>query len=129
MRRAFSILFILLFALGPLAVLVDGEDDASLPACCRRNGTHHCVMSDAALARMVQAALDHHAFTAPSHCPQFPAQGSAAPPPVLALAHVPDVETAGVRAFIPLMRSSSHAGSIHLRTPALRGPPALTLAS
>jgi len=128
-RRAFSILFVLLFGLGPLAVLIDGEDDASLPACCRRNGTHHCVMSDAMLARMVQAALGNHAFTSPSHCPQFPAQGNAAPSPILALAHVPDVETTGIPAFMPLIQTSSDARSIHLRTPALRGPPALTVAN
>jgi hypothetical protein len=128
MRRAFSILFVLLFGLGPLAAAFDG-DDASLPACCRRDGKHHCVMADAMLARMIQAALSTPAFTAPSHCPQFPAPGNAAPSPTLALAHAPELDTAGIPALLIVTPSGVHARSIHLRTPALRGPPALTLAS
>jgi hypothetical protein len=129
MRRALSILFVLFFGLGPLAVLIDGADDASLPACCRRNGTHHCMMTDAMLARMVQAALSAPAFTAPSHCPQFPARGNAVPSPTLAVAHAPQVDNAGIPALLAIGPSGSHARGIHLRTPALRGPPALTLAS
>ncbi len=129
MRRAFAILFVFLFGLGPLAVLIDGGDDASLPACCRRNGTHHCVMADAALARMVQAALRTPRFTAPSHCPQYPTPGNAAPSTALALAHAPQAVTAGISERLTGSPSGSHASSIHLRTPALRGPPALTLAS
>ena len=128
MRRALSILFVLIFGLGPLAVLIDG-DDASLPACCRRNGAHHCVMTDAMLARMVQAALSAPAFTAPSHCPQFPARGNAVPSTTLAVARAPQMENAGIPALLPIAPSGSQAGSIHLRTPALRGPPALTLVS
>jgi hypothetical protein len=44
MRRVFSIFLILFFGLGPLSALVEGSDDASLPACCRRLGAHHCAM-------------------------------------------------------------------------------------
>ncbi len=45
MRRGFSILLILFFGLGPLSAFVDGSEDASLPACCRRHGAHHCAMN------------------------------------------------------------------------------------
>src|SRR5580704_12128026 len=128
MRRAFSILLVLLFGLGPLAATVDG-DDASLPACCRRHGVHHCAMVDAALARMVQAALSTPRFTAPSRCPQYPTLGNAAPSTALALAHAPEAMTARISEFLSGSPSGSHASSIHLRTPALRGPPALTPAS
>ncbi len=128
MRRALSILFVLFFSLGPLTAAFDG-DDAFLPACCRRNGAHHCVMTDAMLARMIQVALGTPAFTAPSHCPQYPATGNAAPSPTLALARAPEVHAAGVPALLPIASSTSPAPSIHLRTPSLRGPPALTSAS
>jgi hypothetical protein len=124
MRRALSSLFILLIALAPLAAAFVG-DDASLPACCRRNGTHHCVMSDAMLARMIQAAVSTPAFTAPSHCPQYDLRGNAAPSH-LALAHAPQAVNPGIPQLLLVVPSSSHARSIHLRTPALRGPPALT---
>ena|SRR5579863_849199 len=127
MRRALSILFVVLFGLAPLAAAFDG-DDASLPACCRRNGTHHCVMSDAMLARMIQAALSTPAFTSPSHCPQYDLRGNAAPSH-LAIAHAPHAVNPGVPQLLPVARSSSHARGIHLRTPALRGPPALTFAA
>src|SRR5579864_3738776 len=109
MRRALSILFVLFFGLAPLAATFDG-DDASLPACCRRNGTHHCVMSDAMLARLVQAAFSTPAFTSPSHCPQYPTLGNAVPSN-LAVAHVPQVETAGIPALLPVAPSDSPARS------------------
>jgi hypothetical protein len=126
MRRAFSILFVLLFGLGPLAVAIDG-DDASLPACCRRHGAHHCVMPDAVLARMSQAMLRTPAFSAPSHCPQYPAHGSAAPSPTLALVNTSASVAAGIPQILPLSPTGAKSRSIHLRTPALRGPPALAL--
>jgi hypothetical protein len=128
MRRSLSILFVILFGLGPLSATIVG-DDASLPACCRRNGTHHCLMSDAMLARIVQAALSTPAFTSPIHCPQYPTRGYATPSTALALAHAPEVEIAGIPVFLQVPPSAFHANSIHLRTPALRGPPALTFAS
>ena len=128
MRRALSILFVLLFGLGPLAATFDG-DDASLPACCRRNGTHHCEMSDAMLARIIQAALSTPAFTAPSRCPQFPAHESAAPSPALAVARAPQVANVDIPALLTIAPFGSQVRSIHFRTPALRGPPARALAS
>ncbi|MGA7244411.1 MAG: hypothetical protein WBX19_14585 [Terracidiphilus sp.] len=126
MRRAISILFVVLFGLGPLAATIDG-DDGSLPACCRRHGAHHCAMSDTILARAVQAALRTPGFTAPSHCPQYPIQGNAAPSPKLVLARVPTGETAEIAERLPVSPSGAKARSIHLRTPALRGPPAPAL--
>jgi hypothetical protein len=126
MRRALSMLFVLLFGLGPLAATFDG-DDASLPACCRRNGAHHCVMTDAMLASMVQAALSTPAFTPPTRCPQCPTRGYATPSTTLALAHAPEAEMPEIPEFLAVVPSTSSASSIYLRTPALRGPPAPAL--
>ena len=45
-RRMLAISLLILFAL-PLTLPVFGADAAgtSVPACCRRNGKHHCMMS------------------------------------------------------------------------------------
>ena len=73
MRRGFSIVLVLFFAFGPLSALVDGSDDASLPACCRRNGAHHCAMAAESMATRSRHALDPRtAVSAPVTCPNFP---------------------------------------------------------
>ena len=46
MRRLISIALLLLFSfplISPVLALA-ASSDANLPACCRRNGVHHCVM-------------------------------------------------------------------------------------
>jgi hypothetical protein len=69
MRRCFSIFLILIFGLGPLSTLIDGSEDASLPACCRRHGAHHCVL--AAMAKQAQSG-NTPAVSAPMTCPSYP---------------------------------------------------------
>jgi len=71
MRRGFSIFLILLFGLGPLSAFVDGSEDASLPPCCRRHGTHHCAMA-MQMAAMARIPDPHPAFSAPLTCPNYP---------------------------------------------------------
>ena len=47
MRRSLAISLLLFFSLSLIAPLVAPEAaEASLPACCRRDGKHHCAMSD-----------------------------------------------------------------------------------
>jgi len=46
MRRAFAVTLVLVFSLPLIApLLTSTPDDSQLPACCRRNGRHHCAMS------------------------------------------------------------------------------------
>jgi len=45
MRRTLSIFLVLFFGLGPVAAALHAEEDAGLPACCRRHGAHHCAMA------------------------------------------------------------------------------------
>lgn len=71
MRRLLSLTLLLMFSLpliSPLLALGESPD-SRLPACCRRNGAHHCGMSADQLA-----ALAHgRNFAAPrSKCPMFP---------------------------------------------------------
>jgi len=72
MRRGFSIFLILLFGFGPLSAMVDGAEDANLPACCRRNGAHHCAMSVEMMATMSHIVDPRPSFTAPLTCPYYP---------------------------------------------------------
>ena len=51
MRRALVMLLVAVFSLPLIApLLASGPDDASLPACCRRNGKHHCAMAGLTVA-------------------------------------------------------------------------------
>ena len=46
MRRAFAVTLVLVFSLPLIApLLASTPDESQLPACCRRNGKHHCAMS------------------------------------------------------------------------------------
>ena len=73
LRRLVSITLLALLGLPfalPLLAL-SARSEANLPACCRRNGKHHCMMSMAERAR--QASRVPHAGTPPEKCPCCPA--------------------------------------------------------
>jgi hypothetical protein len=95
--------------------VLDARDDSRLPACCRRNGAHHCAMSEDMQAALERATGSAPTFTAPATCPSFPgfalgfstpshalaASGSWAPV-ILEQARTPlaasaDVRTIGIR--------------------------------
>lgn len=86
-RRGFSIMLVLIFSLGPLATLSPASEDTSLPACCRRNGEHHCAMSMRGMAGAA-AAADGAApiLKLPPRCPYFPQHATVRNAPVYALA-------------------------------------------
>ncbi|MGP8251825.1 MAG: hypothetical protein ACLQHF_07305 [Terracidiphilus sp.] len=73
MRRGFSIFLILMFGLGPLSSLIDGSEDANLPACCRRHGAHHCAFEARIAASAEQAQSGKTpVVSAPMTCPSYP---------------------------------------------------------
>jgi hypothetical protein len=127
MRRGFSIFLILLFGLGPLSVMVDGSEDAGLPACCRRHGAHRCSGAMQMASAMAQSADPRPSFTAPATCPEYPG-------PTLALlmpAHALTVSAARLREA-GVQRHKAVAGymvgsATPSRTHAGRGPPAANL--
>ena len=66
MRRWSAWALLLLTALLPLQpLLASAQADASLPACCRRNGAHHCMM----LQAMTMADSGTQFFVHSSPCP------------------------------------------------------------
>jgi hypothetical protein len=86
MRRPVGVVLILAIWLGPLLAVLQASDASRLPPCCRRDGAHHCAMSDAVRARMVQAASGKPGLTAPAHCPLYPNGVFAAEAPTYGLA-------------------------------------------
>jgi hypothetical protein len=127
MRRGFSIFLILIFGLGPLSSLIDGSENANLPACCRRSGSHHCAMA-MQMAAMQQAQPDKSpGVSAPITCPYYPGAANAifAPQPALA-AMANSTRMPAVAGFLPApARSTSLATPA--RTHAGRGPPSSNL--
>jgi len=118
MRRPLAFLLILFFALGPLQGVLEASGDSRLPACCRRQGAHHCAMSEETRAALEWATSSTPAFSAPATCPSFPgfALGFSTPSHALATsvstalvlleqAHVALAAQADVRSFAHPTRS------------------------
>jgi hypothetical protein len=124
MRRGFSLFLILLITLGPLAATVQGDDDSRVPACCRRDGAHHCVMSEAAARLIAEAYAGKSIFTAPSTCPRFPGSVYTVTNSIHALAAAP-VDLSGL-AVNPLSPSAAQGAAriSEARTRSSRAPPA-----
>ena len=81
-RRLFSLVLLVTLGLpawAPLLALGETPESA-LPACCRRDGKHHCAMSMTAIAASSQAADKQTAkWSAPrERCPYDPATVSVA---------------------------------------------------
>ena len=81
MKRLLSILLALLLGLAPslaalpagaLSRIMGSSDEANLPACCRRNGAHHCHMNAGQMRRMMAANSGETTLAAPSCCPCYP---------------------------------------------------------
>jgi hypothetical protein len=109
MRRLVSISLVLFFSLGPLAATLEASDDARLPACCRRHGTHHCAMT-ARVAAMMTESTD--ARTTAPHALTAAAVGL---PALIAQTHAPAAARAAARVS-------------QIRTRSGRAPPASFLA-
>jgi hypothetical protein len=116
MRRGFSISLVLLFLLTPLASWLPGIDESSLPACCRRHGSHHCAASSEGSG----AAGAGHTLAPSSHCPRYNASGPATLPAFL----LPSAQSSAVAVQEPAPSLPSfQARRALLRTASDRGPP------
>jgi hypothetical protein len=119
MRRAIAISLMMLFSWTLIAPLFAADAGANLPACCRRNGKHHCMMS-----RMRQQTANRKGFAAVSEkCPCRPASACAAHSPTY------KPEAAGAfhaeAAFHPARapRTEVYSQISFLRSHPKRGPP------
>lgn len=76
LRRLLSMLLLAVFGLAFVAPLMATAQTANgaLPACCRRNGAHHCAMSMAERSQMVEDEGTRLRWKAPlERCPYCPA--------------------------------------------------------
>jgi len=127
MRRWLSLIFVVFFGLGPLTAALPASEDARLPACCRKNGAHHCAMSEAMIAYMVRIYGSKPIVTTPSRCPLYPRGSGHSMVPVHALkASAVDLPAILEQPMAAVSReAAAHSGQ--LRTPAGRGPPDASL--
>jgi len=68
LRRTVAILLAGLFSFSLIAPLFSAGSDANLPACCRRNGKHHCAMA----AGAAQMPSPGRSFQSGGTCPYYP---------------------------------------------------------
>lgn len=136
MRRILSILVLLALALEPAisaGALISGlapgwsgkVDESHLPACCRRNGKHHCAMgSEEASRAQVAGAVDETAISSKDSCPFAPRTLASTSPSVVALVH--SIASSKIDASEP---RASHSIPVAVcvsdrRSQPKRGPPA-----
>jgi len=114
--------------LGPLAAAFQGMDESRLPACCRRDGSHHCAMDEQTAMSLMQRAQSGPAFDAPSRCPYYPRTVARAAGPAFTLAS--GAVVAADLAVQPHVAIGTHAARLQpaLRNYEGRGPPRLCLA-
>jgi hypothetical protein len=77
MRRAPAILLVFLFSFSLIAPALSVDAESNLPACCRRDGKHHCGMMARDMADAPSSGL--FADAPPMRCPFFPGGGAVVP--------------------------------------------------
>jgi hypothetical protein len=127
MRRVSAILLVFLFSFslaGP-ALLQDGQ--SNLPACCRRDGKHHCGMTDRDMADSAQTPSSGPAVEAlRTKCPFFPNGGAVVPEsgPALLAASQADGVSIVSQAANPAQSQAGYRISFNT-SHRKRGPPSL----
>jgi hypothetical protein len=128
MRRGLSIFLVVFFGLGPLSATLEAGDNSGLPACCRRNGAHHCAIAMQNSAAKPRAQSDSTpSASAPLTCPYYrgPAAAIISPAPALM------TTVSGLRGLISSAYSHASRSAAPIANPirahAGRGPPAAKL--
>ena len=83
MRRVPAILLVFVFSFSLIAPALFADAESNLPACCRRDGKHHCGMTDRDMAETPSSGAAVDALRA--KCPFFPNGGAVLPQPGAAL--------------------------------------------
>jgi len=121
MRRILALLLLAVFGLPTVApLLAMGQDiDAHLPACCRRNGAHHCLMN-------MDQSSKGTAFSA--RCPDFPHPTMTAPAGTFAALVTPSLLAfTDISILTAPQRAETQRRISRERSRHKRGPPAVRL--
>jgi hypothetical protein len=124
MRRVPAILLVFVFSFSLIAPALFADGESNLPACCRRNGSHHCGMMAQDMAETPPSGPAADAFRV--KCPFFPTGGATVPECEPAL--VARSQTAGVAVSSQIAdRGEAEVGyRISLKdSHQKRGPPSL----
>ncbi len=131
-RRLLSIVLLAIFGLGPAisaipaAALASGwsgkVDESRVPACCRRNGKHHCALSGG----MEQPSSEGEtAFAANDTCPFAPQSMAVTAPTMAAVLH-PSLGAAQLESELcVLLAAVTFVLLASRRSQPKRGPPTL----
>jgi hypothetical protein len=122
MRRVLAILLLAVFSLPLVApAFASAPDESTLPACCRRNGEHHCVMPG-----MVTANVPPRYRSVSAKCPVAPFAGIALMLPHVFAAHTAPASVIPAASPAALVREAEAGYRISFeRARQKRGPPAL----
>jgi hypothetical protein len=119
MRRVLASLLVALFSFSLIAPAVFASDaDSKLPACCRRNGKHHCMMAEteSPTGPAVHAA----------RCALFPSSGAV---PANQTAGLPGISAVVLAGFfnrpVPIARTETRSRISYSQAGQKRGPPSL----
>jgi len=119
MRRWIAISLLLLLGWTLAAPMLAADADSNLPACCRRHGKHHCMMS-----RMGQHSGSKRGFTSASErCPCCPASACPVHSPIYAPNTSDQFYGDVVFQTVPVPRSATPCRSAFFRGYPKRGPP------
>jgi len=126
LRKSLSILLLAVFGLPFVSPLLDmtAGAESNLPACCRRNGAHHCMMS----AEQMEALLHGDHFTViHSKCPLYPKANTTAHHPDYSFVPSAVVFTEGLSAPETLRQIEAWARVALEGARQKRGPPTVRL--
>ena len=124
MRRVPAILLVFVFSFSLIAPALFADAESNVPACCRRDGKHHCGMMDRDMADTPSSGPAVDAFHV--KCPFFPTGGAMVPkcgPALLAA-----FQAAGVSAVSRIARSAQAEAGYRISLDCShrkRGPPSL----
>jgi len=124
MRRVPALLLVFLFGFSLIAPALSVDDESNLPACCRRDGKHHCAMMDRDMAQAPSSGPAAGALRA--RCPFFPGGGAVLPHPGAAL--LATAQPAGVPIDCRIAAGAQSEAGYRIsfsRSHQKRGPPRL----
>lgn len=124
MRRTITLALLLILSLPMLSPLFGASaDDSALPACCRRDGQHHCAMP----STQTSSGGDTHRFSSlQARCPYFPSSvqsflSHTDPPHLVAATFLP----LSTGLALTIAETEAHYRISSERARHKRGPPAM----